>query len=104
MIAVSVMADLVAAALGPTWKTDRGPWGVHSSLSASGEAESDTYTLDVDDHGLLCLAAYTLPGGNLASYQEPHGSSDTFRTVNSIADDIREYEAQRNAHDEDDEV
>ncbi|MDX3126564.1 hypothetical protein [Streptomyces scabiei] len=102
MIAVSAMADLVAAALGPTWKTDRGPWGVHSSLSASGEAESDTYTLNVDDHGLLCLAALSHPGGDLASYPEPHGSNDAFATVNKLADLIREYEAFLRAKGEDD--
>ncbi|WP_333745797.1 hypothetical protein [Streptomyces sp. IBSBF 2950] len=101
MIAVSAMADLVAAALGPTWTTERGPWGVYASLSITGDDETETYTLDVDDHGLLRLAALSLPGGDLASYQEPHGSSDTFRTVNSIADDIREYEAQRDADDQD---
>ncbi|MGW2291210.1 hypothetical protein [Streptomyces phaeochromogenes] len=88
MTTPAAVADRVAEILGGSWKASHGPWKSYGRLDAR---DADTYTLDVDDHGELCLRANLAPFGEIASFREMHTAEGIKAVTEAVADAIRQH-------------
>ncbi|MFI9772097.1 hypothetical protein ACIHJG_35335 [Streptomyces sp. NPDC052415] len=90
MTTPAAVADRVAEILGDRWTATPGPWKASGQLEAEG---ADTYSLDVDERGELCLWASLNPSGPIAVFREVHAIEEIEAVTEGIAKAIRRHHA-----------